>query len=340
MRATVMRDGKLTVKEVPDPVAGPGNVLVETIACGICGSDLHALKHLDRMIEVSDAMGIPADVAGDVVMGHEFSARVLELGPGASGLAVGDIVVSIPLAMSSAGMAQVGYSQAYPGGYGERMVLTPAFCVKVPDGVDPRLAALTEPMAVGAHAVAKGKIQKNEGAIVLGCGPIGLAIIAGLKLTGVEPIVAADFSPRRRGLASTMGAHVVVDPREEPAIDAWTRSAAGRTPVIFEAVGVPGMLDQVTRFAPRNSRIIVAGVCMEPDTIWPIIAITKELDLRFVLGYDPLEFRATLQHIADGDIDVAPLITGEVGIAGVPEAFESLGDPEQHAKILVRPELG
>jgi threonine dehydrogenase-like Zn-dependent dehydrogenase len=195
-------------------------------------------------------------------------------------------------------------------------------------------------MAVGLHAVNKGALQKHEGALVIGCGPIGLAIIASLRLQGVDAIIASDFSPRRRGLAEKMGAHVVVDPREEPAFDAWTRSASGKTPVIFEAVGVPGVIDQIMRFAPRNTRIIVAGVCMEPDTIWPIVGVTKELDVRFVLGYDPMEFRQTLEHIADGAIDVAPLITGEVGIAGVAQAFQDLGGPEQHAKILVMPTLG
>ena len=340
MRATVMRDGRLIVKDIPEPKPGPGNVLVEVIACGICGSDLHALKHVDDMTNMSDSLGIPSDMKGDVVMGHEFSARVIELGPNASGLEVGDIVVSIPLAMTGSGMTSVGYSQAFPGGYGERMVLTPAFCVKVPDGVDPRHAALTEPMAVGVHAVAKGNMLKNEGAIVIGCGPIGLAVIAGLRLKGIEPIVAADFSPKRRSLATHMGAHVVVDPREEPAFDAWTRSAAGKTPVIFEAVGVPGVIDQIMRFAPRLSKIVVAGVCMLPDTIFPLVGIGKELNIQFVLGYDPMEFRQTLTHIANGDIDVVPLITGEVGIAGVPQAFQDLGDPEQHAKILVMPSKG
>jgi threonine dehydrogenase-like Zn-dependent dehydrogenase len=340
MRAAVMRDRKLVVTEVPDPEPGPGNVLVETIACGICGSDLHAIKHLDLMTEAASAAGYPADLSGDVVMGHEFSARVLELGPGASGLEVGDIVVSIPLVFTPTGPSQVGYSTVYPGGYAERMVLTPAFCVKVPEGLDPRHAALTEPMAVGVHAANKAKMQSGEGAIVLGCGPIGLATIAGLRLAGVETIVAADFSPARRKLAQHMGATIVVDPRETPPVDAWTNAAGTRTPVIFEAVGVKGMLDEIMLWAPRNARIIVAGVCMEPDPIRPLIAVSKELSLHFVLGYDPMEFQQTLGHIASGAIDVRPLITGEVGIAGVPQAFEDLGDPETHAKILVEPALG
>jgi threonine dehydrogenase-like Zn-dependent dehydrogenase len=340
MRAAVMRDRKLVVTEVPDPIPGPGNVLVETIACGICGSDLHALKHVDLMQQMARDAGYPADLNGDVIMGHEFSARVVELGPGASGVEVGDVVVSIPLVFTPDGPSQVGYSTVYPGGYSERMVLSPAFCVKVPEGLDPRKAALTEPMAVGVHAANKARMQPGEGAIVVGCGPIGLATIAGLRLKGVETIVAADFSPARRKLATHMGATVTVDPRETSAIDAWTQAAGTRTPVIFEAIGVKGMLDEISLWAPRNSRIIVAGVCMEPDTIRPMIAVSKELSYHFILGYDPMEFSSTLGYIASGEIDVTPLITGEVGIAGVPQAFEDLGDPETHAKILVMPALG
>jgi threonine dehydrogenase-like Zn-dependent dehydrogenase len=335
-----MRDQKLVVTEVPDPVPGPGEVLVETIACGICGSDLHALKHGDQMRDIAAASGFPSQMDGDVVMGHEFSARVVELGPGAAGVDVGDVVVSIPMVLTQEGPTAVGYSIKYPGGYAERMVLSPPFCVKVPEGLDPRHAALTEPMAVGVHAANKANMQPGEGAIVLGCGPIGLATIAGLRLNGVETIIAADFSPARRKLATHMGATVVTDPRETTAFDAWTEAAGARTPVIFEAIGVKGMLDEIMLWAPRNARIIIAGVCMEPDTIRPLIAVGKEISLHFVLGYDPMEFRNTLGYIASKEIDVGPLITGEVGIDGVPQAFEDLGDPETHAKILVEPGLG
>jgi threonine dehydrogenase-like Zn-dependent dehydrogenase len=137
-----------------------------------------------------------------------------------------------------------------------------------------------------------------------------------------------------------MGAHIAVDPKEQPPIDAWTNAAGTRTPVIFEAIGVRGILDDIMLWAPRNSRIVVAGVCMEPDPIRPLIGVSKELSLHFVLGYDPLEFTQTLGYIAQGDIDVGPLITGHVGIDGVPGAFDALADPEAHAKILVEPALG
>jgi threonine dehydrogenase-like Zn-dependent dehydrogenase len=144
----------------------------------------------------------------------------------------------------------------------------------------------------------------------------------------------------RRALATRLGAHEVVDPREEPAITAWQR-VDGKSPlVIYEAVGVPGMLDRAMRDAPPAARILVVGVCMETDAILPIIGINKELQIQFVLGYTPEEFTRTLGYIASGEIDVAPLITGEVGIAGVPEAFRTLASPDAHAKILVEPALG
>ncbi|MBU3752169.1 MAG: zinc-binding dehydrogenase, partial [Mycobacterium sp.] len=182
-------------------------------------------------------------------------------------------------------------------------------------------------------------------------------------------------SPARRALAGRCGADVVVDPqidspyqmattkgmvtdfaglaelgvgsmeklRKVPRWDRFYRAAeavgaAGpKRPVIFECVGVPGMIDAAVTAAPLNSRVIVVGVCMKPDQIRPAMAVGKEIDLRFVFGYTPLEFRDSLHMLADGKVDASPLITGRVGLHGVPAAFEALGDPEQHAKILVDP---
>jgi threonine dehydrogenase-like Zn-dependent dehydrogenase len=209
--------------------------------------------------------------------------------------------------------------------------------VEVPNGLDPRHAALTEPMAVGRHAVNRAEVEAGSGALVLGCGPVGLAVIAALHLDGVTPIVASDYSPARRALAATMGAHEVVDPAVEEPFATWSRTGGSRPLVVFEAVGVPGMIDGVLRMAPPRTRVVVVGVCMERDTVTPFFAIGKELDLRFCLGYDPMEFTASLRSIAEGEIDVAPMITGEVGLDGVPGAFGALADPGAHCKIIVVP---
>ena len=211
-------------------------------------------------------------------------------------------------------------------------------------------------------------------AVVIGCGPVGLAVICMLKARGVGTVVASDFSPARRRLATACGADVVVDPKIEspyarseqaghlttlPAglellvgtteklrrLPAWhhiwrATEALGlkpKAPVIFECVGLPGVIDDIIAGAPLLSRVVVVGVCMGPDVIRPSMAINKEADLRFCLGYSPLEFRDTLHMLAEGKVTVEPLVTGTVGLQGVDNAFAALGDPETHAKILIDP---
>ena len=189
--------------------------------------------------------------------------------------------------------------------------------------------------------------------MVIGCGPVGLSVIASLKAAGHGPVVAADFSPARRRLAEVMGADRVVDPGETSPYESWTdyevavnrgqkiklaaEGKRGKPVAIFECVGVPGVIQSVIEGAPVDARIIVVGVCMQADRFEPTRAIIKEIDMRFVLAYEMDEFAATLRRIAEGEIDVDPLITGTVGLDGVAQAFADLGNPEQHAKILVEP---
>jgi threonine dehydrogenase-like Zn-dependent dehydrogenase len=273
----------------------------------------------------------------DTVMGHEFCCEVVSLGAGCGNLNVGDVVVGLPVAFDTNGLHAVGFSNIYNGGYAELMVLNEMVGVKVPKGLSPAIAAMTEPLAVGVHAVAKSRVTSNESAIVLGCGPVGLACIAELKMRGIGPVVAADFSAKRRALAELLGADVVVDPRVAPAIEAWRQADGVRTPVIFEAVGVPGMIDQAMRMAPKDARILVVGACMQEDHFHPLLGIGRELSLQFALGYEPGEFAAALTSIADGKVDLEPWLTATVGIDGIPQAFQDLADPEEHAKIMVTP---
>jgi threonine dehydrogenase-like Zn-dependent dehydrogenase len=196
---------------------------------------------------------------------------------------------------------------------------------------------MTEPLAVGVHAVAKSRIVPGEAAIVIGAGPVGLACIAELRMRGIGPIVVGDFSAKRRELAALLGADEVVDPREESVIDAWRRIDGQKTLVVFEAVGVPGMIDQAMRMAPRFARVLVVGACMQHDQILPMVGIGKELNIQFVLGYEPLEFSAALEAIAEGKVDLQPWLTGTVPVDGVPQAFADLANPDTHAKILVVP---
>jgi threonine dehydrogenase-like Zn-dependent dehydrogenase len=273
----------------------------------------------------------------DTVMGHEFCCEVVDLGAGVENLKVGDVVVSMPVAFDADGLHAVGYSNQYNGGYAELMVLNEMLGMKVPSGLPANMAALTEPLAVGIHAVAKSRIAKGDAAIIIGAGPVGLACIAELRMQGIGPIVVADYSAKRRELAALLGADEVVDPRVETAIDAWKRVDGQKPLVIFEAVGVPGMIDQTMRVAPRHARVLVVGACMQSDHIFPMLGIGKELSIQFALGYEPHEFANSLTAIAEGKVDLAPWLTGTVPVDGVPQAFADLANPEQHAKILVVP---
>ncbi|MGH3958869.1 zinc-binding dehydrogenase [Mycobacterium sp.] len=339
MRAVVLRGGRMVYRDdVPDPIPGEGQVLVAVRSCGICGSDLHFAAHSDEMVSLSAQMAaslgvgdIGVDLSRDIIMGHEFSAEVLEAGPDTDTYSPGTLVTSIPVLVSDKGVQPIGFSDSTAGAYAERMLLSAPLLVPIPNGLSPGYAALTEPMAVGLHAVNRSGIQPGEPALVLGCGPIGIAIIAALRRMGVESIVASDFSSKRRELAATMGAHQTLDPAQGSPFDSV------KPAVVFEAVGVPGIIDDVMRRARPGIRLVVAGVCMQLDTVHPFFAIAKEINVQFVLAYDPTEFTESLRAIAEGDIDVHPIITGEVGLDGVGGAFDDLADPERHCKILVAP---
>jgi threonine dehydrogenase-like Zn-dependent dehydrogenase len=271
------------------------------------------------------------DLNRDVFMGHEFCAEVLEAGPDTETHPPGTLVTSLPLLLSTQGVEPIVYSNSTFGGYAERMLLSAPLLLPIPNGLDFKHASLTEPMAVGLHAVNKSAIAPGETALVLGCGPIGIAIIASLRARGIETIVAADFSPKRRELAAEMGAHQTLDPAQGSPFDTV------KPAVVFEAVGVPGIIDDVLLRARPGTRLVVAGVCMEADTVHPFFAIAKEINVQFVLAYTPEEFTDSLRALAEGDIDATPLITGEVGLDAVGAAFDDLSDPERHCKILVTP---
>jgi len=378
MKAVVCHQSELEVVERQEPIPGRGQVCIEVLRCGICGSDLHARHGMDSWAELAARAGYDhfARSGQEIVFGHEFCGEVAEHGPGCRrGLTPGTRVVALPLLRGREGVDTVGLSERAPGAYAERTLVEESLMLAVPNGLTAEVAALTEPMAVAWHAVRRGEVRKRTVAIVIGCGPIGLAVILMLKATGVRTVVASDYSPGRRALATACGADVVVDPeRESPhaaasghghlndipsALElavgtreklerlpfgwwhAWRLAealgAAPKHPVIFECVGMPGVIDSIIEGAPLFSRVVVVGVCVGADQITPAMAVNKEIDLRFVVGYTPLEFRDTLHMLSEGKVDPRPLITGTVGLHGVAGAFSALGDPDNHAKILIDP---
>lgn len=378
MRAVVCQHAELRVEAQPEPTPGPGQVRLEVLRCGICGSDLHARHGFDAWAEMAEQVGYRRFGRSDqpVVMGHEFCGSVAEFGPGTRGrIASGTPVVALPmLRAADRGVDLTGLCTHAPGAYAEQVLVEESLMLAVPNGLAPEVAALTEPMAVAYHAVRRGDVGKRQVAVVIGCGPVGLGVILMLKAMGVRTVVASDLSPTRRELARRCGADVVVDPAVESpyearakghltsipaaldlavgALEQMSRLPIGwwhlwrvaervgatdpKRPVIFECVGVPGLIEDVIAGAPLFSRVVVVGVCVGPDRFTPAMAINKEIDLRFVFGYLPIEFRDTLQFLAEGTVDPRPLITGTVGLDGVEAAFDALGDTS-HAKILIDP---
>ena len=370
--------GELEVAERPEPVPGPGQVRLQVLRCGICGSDLHARHGCDQWAEMAERVGYHRFARSDeqIVFGHEFCGEVAEYGPGCRREVPAQTrVVALPLLRGGGGVDTVGLSVHAPGAYAEQMLVEESLMMPVPNGLSSEVAALTEPLAVAWHAVRRGEVGRRTVAIVVGCGPIGLGVILMLKARGVRTVVASDYSPARRALARACGADVVVDPADEAPftvvsrrgqltdmpsaleLAVGTREKLGRLPVgwwhtwrlaealggspkhpvIFECVGVPGVIESIIDGAPLFSRVVVVGVCVGADEIVPMMAINKEIDLRFVLAYTPLEFHDTLQMLAEGKVDPSPLLTGTVGLDGVDGAFTALGDPEVHAKILIDP---
>ena len=378
MRAVVCQEAELAVTDIPEPTPIRGQVRLQVVRCGICGSDLHARHGIDAWADLTARLGYDRFGRSHeaVVFGHEFSGTVAEYGPGTRRpLPTGTPVVALPLLRTAQGIDTVGLSTAAPGAYAEQLLVQESMMMEVPNGLAPDAAALTEPMAVAWHAVRRGEVRARDVAIVIGCGPVGLGVILCLKAKGVRTVVASDYSAGRRALAARCGADVVVDPAQDSpfaggeqrrhvtnAPDAFelavgTREkldrlpvgwwhlwrlgerlgAKPKRPVIFECVGVPGVIESIVGEAPLFSRVVVVGVCVGEDRFTPAMAINKEIDLRFVLGYTPLEFRDTLHMLAEGKLDPRPLVTGTVGHDGVDRAFSALADPEAQAKVLIDP---
>lgn len=341
MRAAVFHsEGQpLVIEDRQTPVAQRGDIVVKIAYCGICGSDLHATEPS------------PTPLEPGTVLGHEFSGVVTQ--SASPDFKPGDRVIGLPLRECDACRPSgtgchdrlgihcprnriIGMSASVPGGYAEFLAMPAHHALKVPDGLDLKLAALTEPLAVGAHAVRMAGSLLGARVLVLGAGPIGLAVTLFVRAAGARHLVVSEPAPSRRAQAAAFGA-ATIDPTAEAADAAFIRLAGTAPDIIFECVGVPGMLRQCTEIAPLHGRIIVVGVCRTEDKLLPRIAIRKELNIQFVLGYARDEFALVLDMLASGQIDAAPLISAVIGLDEVPAMFDAPRHPSPHAKVLIDP---
>ena len=338
MEAVTMERGILRKVEVDEPIPKKGEVLVKSIACGICGSDLHAAKHTEDFVKTSRESGgaFKLTTFSPVILGHEFCAEIVDYGPNTEkSLSPGTLVCAAPVLLRDPFLS-IGLSEKTPGGFSQYMLLSESVMQPVPSGVRAEEAALTEPVAVALHAINKARLEGNEEIVVIGCGPVGLAILTILKSSFKGQIIASDFSPQRRSLAEKVGAHQVVNPQEaSPFSSKFLRK--NKKTVVFECVGVPGVIDDIILEAPQNSKLVVVGVCLQKDSFRPLIAINKEISMQFVLGWSMEEFSESLNKIASGEINASALITKQITLDQVSETFKELSSPNADAKVLVKP---
>lgn len=339
MRAAVFQGAGrgLAVEAIATPDPGPHQLILQVRACGVCGSDLH-------MTEAHSSIVLPPGA----VMGHEFSGEVAAVGGALKGrFKEGDRVVGFPyLCGCRTPCPDPGYNGdrcptglpiglgQHNGAFAEYVRIGGTGAYGLPDNVSFEEGALVEPLAVGLHAVEKGKVQRGDTVLIVGAGPVGLAIAQWCRFSGARRVIVSERAPARQRLAERFGASDVLDPAAP--LMAQVQAIAGKGPdVIFECVGLPGMIDQMMRIAPRGCRIVVAGLCQGTDTITPLRGVMKELTLQFVVAYTSREFGMVIDMIARDRIDATALITDRVTLDELPDAFERLRTPAGQCKVMV-----
>jgi (R,R)-butanediol dehydrogenase/meso-butanediol dehydrogenase/diacetyl reductase len=321
----------LAFEELPDPTPNAGEIVVKIGRCGICGSDLHMTEDAAYGCRHGD------------VLGHEFAGEVVALGREAEGLKTGDLVSVIPL--RSCGhcehcrkgevqwCAQFGLQG---GGYAEYAVTRPNQCVKL--GTDVSLAdgAIVEPLAVALHGVNLSGLKAGDKVLVLGAGPIGLAVAFWAKRLGAATVAVQDIADFQQQRALDMGANVfVVDP-EDPVGSAET-GLGGKADIVFECVGLPGLIAQgVEQVKPRGT-ILLLGLCTRPDTFNSFAMLSKEVRLVTSAFFTVPEYEASLDALAAGAIEPRLLVTDTISLADTPEVFESLKHRTSQCKVLIAP---
>lgn len=351
MRAAVLRGKTVTVKDIPIPEPGQGQILVKSLACGICASDLHFMEHPEQVMAQGQGLW-NYDADADMVMGHEFCAEIVDYGPGTERKwKAGTRVSSTPVLINPDAVRITGYSPDALGGMGEYFLMSEMITQEVKTDLPSELVAMSDAMAVGWYYVKKAAMTGKDIPLVIGAGAIGLSVVAALKRRGIGPIVVSDFSDKRLEIARQMGADILINPAKVSPYASWREVAYGDPDhivgmfgatdlpkcVAFECVGVGGVLDDIIVNCERDTRILSAGGCPDGDHIHSVAAHSKGINLQFGGGPQMQDWNEAMDEVCSGRIDVRPVLGEVIGLDDVPHALKRASGPDAPARIIIKP---
>jgi (R,R)-butanediol dehydrogenase/meso-butanediol dehydrogenase/diacetyl reductase len=309
----------LTIQEVNKPVISDTEMLVQVKRCGICGTDIHASR------------SGPFMAPENTIFGHEFAGVIVEIGKDLvdRDFQIGDRVTSLPfIGDSTIGLGQIS------GAYSEYVKVGYDLVVKLPDTLDDQTGALVEPLAVGLHSIKMAGAVAEKNILIVGAGPIGLSCAIWCRFFGAKNIVLSEMSPTRLDMARQFGFTDFVEPAGNIG-KAFAAITGAEPEVQFECVGAQGLLQECITRAPKRGLIMGIGVCDGPDTIMPLLCLTRELRLQWAVGYDKEDFEFTIDMMVAGRIDASRMVTDVVSLEEVPEIFEALRQPGAQCKVII-----
>lgn len=338
----------LRLETIEEPAVRQGTVKVKVAWCGICGSDLHEYTAGPIFIPTDSEHPLSKDKA-PLVLGHEFSGQVVEVGEGVKGIEEGDRVVVEPIyACGECDACRQGLYNLCDkmgffglsgggGGFSEYAVIPAEMIHKIPDSVSFEQGALVEPAAVALHAVRQSKLQVGDTAAVFGTGPIGLLVIEALKAAGASDIYAVELSKERKQLAAELGA-IVIDPREFDAVEEIRKRTNGGVDVSYEVTSVPAVLNQAIQSTKINGETMIVSIFETESSIHPQDIVMKERTVTGIIGYRDV-FPAVINLMAKGYFPADKLVTKRIALdEAIDEGFEGLLKERDQIKILVKAE--
>ncbi|MEW9856442.1 zinc-dependent alcohol dehydrogenase [Novosphingobium sp. M1R2S20] len=335
MRVAVYHGGQsaITIDEVATPQPGPEDVLVEVGFCGICGSD------------VSMTSGAGWDYEPGTHLGHEYCGTVVELGSRVQGLRTGDLVTCVPNGFCGACQAcrdgrllSCRNGKPQMGGMGGYVAVRDASAVRLSGMVGLDEAALVEPLACARHGLDAGNVCGGDHVLVVGAGPLALAVIHNAVLRGARKIGVLSRSARGRDLALQFGASYFLS-EEYDGPEAAQRILADLPDVVVECAGAPGLLARSAELVRPAGTVVSMGMCGSAEPLLPILCTFKELKMVFPLGYSLADFEATIREFDQGAVDPASMVKRVIGLDALPAALASMREGGNEGKILIDPRM-